>query len=91
MECNTERMTRLLLLWLELQSAVGQARALAGRGASIEPWSAEDAQVREVWRQLTDPSNRFVLERWLYQSADGQPAAWAREALRVCRERSGAL
>jgi hypothetical protein len=90
MEGNTDRFTRVLLLWLELHSALALARARQdrGRGRECAPWDSPEAGVREVWRRLTDPANQLALEQWLYQSADGQPAEWARQALRVCRERS---
>ena len=57
-------------------------------GSDGPPWDSENAHVREVWRKLTDPQNVLALEQWLYLSAEGQPAEWARQALRVCRERS---
>ena len=90
MEGNTERFTRLLLLWLDLHSAVAMARSRNGAGKRREgdPWNSEDPAVRGIWLKLTNPDNQLTLEQWLYQSADGQPAEWARQALRVCRERS---
>ena len=91
MESNTESFTRVLVLWLELHSAVSLARSRNCHepGSGCAPWDSRDAHVREVWSKLTDPNNLLVLEQWLCQSADGQPAEWARQALRVCRERAG--
>jgi hypothetical protein len=90
MEGNTDQFTRVLLLWLELHSAVAQARPRPGSASGTEPrpWASEDPNVRELWRKLTDPRNLLALEQWLCQSAEGRPAEWARQALRACRERS---
>jgi hypothetical protein len=91
MESNTQRMNRVLLLWLELHRAVAQARSHNGANAVAQkpPWESEDAAVQGVWWRLTDPGNQLALEQWLFQSADGLPAEWARQALRACRERAG--
>ena len=90
MEGNTDRFTRVLLLWLELHSAVAQAhpRPSAAPGTEPRPWACEDPKVRELWHKLTEPRNLLALEQWLCQSAEGRPAEWARQALRTCRERS---
>jgi len=85
MENNTDRIHRVLLLWLELN------KVAAERNGSLQtphpPWDSEDAVVRETWNRLTDPANLLALEQWLCQSAEGEQAEWARKALQVCRER----
>ena len=89
MDGHTERMHRLLVLWLELYTAVTRAEPAGGgdwRAHSI-PWDSTDARVQQAWRNLTAPGNLLALEQWLCQSADGPPAEWARRALQVCRER----
>ena len=88
MESNTDRIQRVLLLWLELNHVVSQAESTEPHPRRrCLPWSSDDAQVRNVWRQLTDPVNLLALEQWLCQSAEGQSAEWSRQALRSCRER----
>ena len=90
MESDTGRFTRVLLLWLELYSALARARIRDGDRPKPEPvpWESQDLQVSKIWRQLTDPANLLALEQWLCQSAEGQSAEWAREALSLCRERA---
>lgn len=78
---HTERANRILLLWLDLH------RALRDAERALPPWECPDKTVARLWGQLTDPRNEHALEEWLCQSAEGQPAAWARQALQVCRER----
>ena len=88
MESNTERMERLLVLWLEVHQALQRARAGDADKNRLkeQPWQSRDAHVKEAWRKLTAPANLGLLEQWLQQSAEGLPADWAREALRSCRE-----
>jgi len=88
-ESDTEKSYRVLLLWLDLNKAIAQARpADLNQGLSMHPpWTSGNANVQETWRRLTDPENLLALEQWLYQSADGQTADWAFKALEVCRER----
>jgi hypothetical protein len=90
MESSTERIHRVLLLWLELQQAVDLAPPPGDSAVSTPcvPWNTGDAAVCEIWGKLTAPSNQLALEEWLCQSAEGQPAEWAREALKACRERA---
>ena len=90
MESDTGRFTRVLLLWLELYSAMARTKTSDAARSSPEhgPWDSQDLQVCKIWRQLTDPANLLTLEQWLYQSAEGQSAEWAREALLRCRERA---
>jgi hypothetical protein len=80
---HTDRIHRLLTLWLDLQKAVSHSRQ------SGVPWDSKDKAVAELWKKITHPSNSRALEEWLCQSADGQPAEWARQALQVCRKRQG--
>ena len=46
-----------------------------------------EQEVVGIWERITEPTNQRVLEEWLYQSVEGQPADWARKALQTCRER----
>jgi hypothetical protein len=80
---HTERTYRLLTLWLDLQKAVNQ-----NKEAGV-PWDSKNQQVAELWQKITHPANSRALEEWLCQSADGQPAEWARQALQSCRKRQG--
>jgi len=80
---DTERTHRLLTLWLDLQRAVNQSKE------ARVPWDSKDSAVAELWKKITHPANSHALEQWLYQSADGQPAEWARQALQSCRKRQG--
>ena len=82
MSSHTERTHRLLLLWLDLQKALRQSGE-----TGVPPWDSKDAEVSRFWNQITDPKNQRVLEEWLYQSVEGQPAEWARRALQACRDR----
>ena len=88
MEDNTDRMHRVLLLWLELNRVA--ARAYGPGHRRREPWTTDDTVVRNAWERLTDPANLLALEQWLCQSAEGEQAEWARKALQVCRERDKA-
>lgn len=92
MKGNTERFHRVLLLWLELSKFMGEANAAAHSRNALpdSPWNCDAVPVRDVWRRLTHPDNRFALEQWLCQAAEGEWAEWARKALEVCRDRARA-
>jgi hypothetical protein len=83
---DTGRIHRVLVLWLDLQ----QAMAKNGDFNSV-PWSSNDQAVVKLWDQLTHPNNDRALEQWLFQSAEGESAAWALKALQVARERKASL
>jgi hypothetical protein len=96
MNTHTERMNRLLLLWLELQKAVASAAGRAARAteskaeiATLPPWTSPDENVRKLWTQITHPRNHRALEEWLYQAASGETELWAQAALAECRRRNG--
>jgi hypothetical protein len=80
MENQTERIHRLLLLWLDLQQAVRRAG-----GGRVVPWESKDKEVARIWREITDPKNRRALEEWLFQVAPGQLERWALQALQESR------
>ena len=80
---HTERTHRLLALWLDLQKAVSRSKE------TRVPWDSKDKEITELWKRITHPANARALEEWLCQSADGQPAEWARQALKFCRQRQG--
>ena len=83
MDSHTERINRLLALWLDLQQAV------AGSGESpATPWNSQDQTVCGIWRQITHPQNRRALEEWLFQIAPGPLESWAQQALLECRRRA---
>ncbi len=84
-EGQTERMHRLLVLWLNLERAVRSGNSETDRRA---PWKSADPEVRQAWDELTSPENQVALERWLCQAAEGRTADWARRALERCRERA---
>ena len=76
-------MHRLLVLWLDLQRAVGRVHS-----ANVVPWECMDPAVAAAWKKMTDPKHQHALEQWLVQSCDGKPAEWGRKALEVCRQRA---
>ncbi len=82
MDSHTKRTQKLLLLWLDLQQVI---RNVGQPG--VCPWECNDNEVARLWEQITEPMNQRALEEWLYQSVEGQPAEWARQALQACRER----
>src|SRR5207247_5290212 len=86
---HTERINRILLLWLDLHRALRHAELARPHSTkpSPPPWECQEESVAQLWQQLTDPKNQRALEEWLCQSAEGQPAAWARQALQACRDR----
>ena len=83
MDNHTDRINRLLLLWLDLQAAM---RRSARRHAV--PWDCPDGEVARLWKKITDPENQRALEEWLYQIAPGKMELWAQRALLECRRRS---
>jgi hypothetical protein len=88
MENHTDRIHRLLLLWLDLQNAMTRCRPRQSESEKPpDPWNSPHSNVREIWDQLTHPDNLLGLEEWLCQCSDGQTAEWARKALLACRQR----
>jgi hypothetical protein len=83
MESQTDRINRLLVLWLELQQAIRQASP-----SQRLPWHSTDERVVHLWSQITHPSNQRALEEWLFQVASGQSEIWAQHALLECRRRA---
>jgi len=86
---HTERYHRVLILWLDLYKAMREAEPFVANDwrSHRVPWESRAAPVERAWRDLTSPANLLALEQWLCHSADGPPADWAREALRICRQR----
>lgn len=82
MNGHTDRTHRILLLWLDLQRAIGRAGT-----SRLAPWECPDEQVARLWEQITRPQNEGLLVEWLYQSATGELERWAQEALLECRRR----
>ncbi len=82
MENQTDRINRLLVLWLDLQQAVRRAGE-----AAIFPWESKDKEVVRLWQQITDSKNQCALEEWLFQIAPGQMERWAQQALLESRSR----
>jgi hypothetical protein len=97
MNTHTDRMNRLLLLWLDLQKAMAREARGTGEASShatkstmdAVPWNSADEDVRRLWEKITDPKNHRALEEWLYQSASRETELWAQQALAECRRRSG--
>lgn len=85
MESQTDRINRLLVLWLDLQAAVRKR----GR-TKVLPWESNDEQVARLWSKITDPRNACALEEWLFQVAPGELELWAQQALLECRRRKKA-
>jgi len=82
MESQTDRIHRLLVLWLDLQQAVRQAKV-----PHTVPWECHDKDVARLWEQITDPKNQRALEEWLFQVAPGELELWAQHALLESRRR----
>jgi hypothetical protein len=82
---DTSILHRVLVLWLDLHSAMGKSVE-----AQPHPWNSNDKTVADLWEQITHPTNDRALEKWLFQSAEGESAAWALKALQVSRERRAA-
>jgi hypothetical protein len=82
MESQTDRITRLLVLWLDLQQALARAKQ-----PRVVPWDCSDKEVGRLWAQITDPKNQRALEEWLFQVAPGRLELWAQHALLESRRR----
>ena len=98
---HTDRINRLLILWLDLQQAV-RAAEIAARAkraddppstpdpaSAVIPWDCNDKEIQRLWNQITHPDNRRALEEWLYQVAPPELELWAQRALLECRKRVG--
>jgi hypothetical protein len=83
-ESDTNRVERLVVLWLDLERAWQSACKGNGR---CPPWECEDKRVHQVWEQITRPENSRVLEHWLSQTACRRTELWAQQALLECRRR----
>lgn len=92
MESDTQRINRLLVLWLDLNRARASSNhdCKAQGRPQCEPWNCTNETVRQIWEKLTAPSNLLGLELWHLEAADGQAAEWARKALEECRRREKA-
>jgi hypothetical protein len=82
MESQTDRITRLLLLWLDLQQAVRTCRQ-----TKVPPWECSDERVAWLWKEITNPRNARALEEWLFQVAPGELELWTQHALLEARQR----
>lgn len=82
MDSHTERINRLLVLWLDLQHAISYAKQ-----PQTVPWKTSIQEVNRLWKQITDPRNERALEEWLFQATPGQWELWAQHALLECRAR----
>lgn len=89
MESDTERINRILLLWLELNRQMARVNPIGDdRLISVcEPWSSNNPNIAAIWEKLTRPENLLALEQWLCQSAPGRSSEWAIRALQTCRRR----
>jgi hypothetical protein len=83
MDGHTDRINRLLTLWLDLQKAVAK-----NGQRSVFPWSSRETEVAALWKQITQPKNLRALEEWLFQIGPGELETWAQRALLECRKRS---
>jgi hypothetical protein len=88
-DCDTQRASRMLVLWLDLQNALRTAEAAQGRQPRLcpNPWEHESQRVRAVWNRITEPQNEGTLWEWLSVVGPGQDEAWAHEAIRECQRR----
>ena len=82
MESQTEQMTRLLVLWLDLERALRSTKR-----PRIVPWDNPDKEVARLWSLITDPAHARALEQWLLQAAPGTMELWAQRALLEARQR----
>lgn len=85
MEGNTEKVERVLALWLDLQSAIQSRKTHVKRQEGCTPWACPDSQVRQAWQKLTDGRNSLAFERLFFQLGEGPQLGLAREALQACR------
>jgi hypothetical protein len=85
MSSHTDRIHRILVLWIDLQRAVCRTGS-----RQFLPWDCPDEEVARLWELITRPQNEALLEEWLYQSATGELELWAQHALLACRRRRGA-
>lgn len=71
--CHTEQFNRILVLWLDLNRAVTEARfaSQSERESLLAPWSCEIPEITRLWEQITRPENLAPLLEWLRQSASG--------------------
>ena len=81
-ESQTDRITRLLILWLDLRQALRRSGQ-----PGLPPWESGDEHVAGLWSQITDPQNARALEEWLFQMAPGEWELWAQHALLESRRR----
>jgi hypothetical protein len=86
MSSSTERINRILLLWLDLQKSVNRCRQTSP-GSKPTPWESRDQVIIRVWEQITDPRNQQALEEWMFQVGDGEQEVWAQHALLEARRR----
>jgi hypothetical protein len=86
MSSSTERINRVLLLWLDLQKVMDVQRQSSPR-SRLMPWECQDSSVTSVWKQITDPTNQQALEEWMFQVGDGEQEVWAQHALMESRRR----
>jgi len=86
MSSSTERINRVLLLWLDLQKAVNGYRQTAP-DSNLAPWSCPEPIVAQIWEHITRPQNQQALEEWMFQVGDGEQEVWAQHALMESRRR----
>ena len=86
MNSSTERINRVLLLWLDLQKAVTSYRH-SSTDSGLPPWSCSDPAVARIWDQITLPRNQQALEEWMFQVGGGEEEVWAQQALMEARRR----
>ena len=78
---------RMLVLWLDLQRAIGWARrAQPGKG-KIFPWNCSDEQVDLAWQKITAPENLDALMDHLHLESRKKNRAWTKKAIKECKAR----
>ncbi len=85
MEGNTEKVERVLALWLDLQNAIQARKTHVKREEGCTPWACPDQHVRNAWGKLTDGRNALAFESLFFHLAEGSQLGLAREALQACR------
>lgn len=87
---HTDQFNRILVLWLDLNRAVTEARfaSQSEHESELVPWGGEVPEITRLWEQITRPKNLAALLEWLRQSASGEAEIWAQQALKECQLRS---
>jgi len=77
----------MLVLWLDLQRAIGWARRDQPGKGEILPWNCTDERVQLAWRKITVPENLDALMDRLQVESRKKKRVWTKEAIKECKAR----